>query len=83
MNPHKEKNLMKSMQIIINKITSDLFRLIRLKILNKLSDDVKEPLMSTHKSLAVAGLEEFNDSIDDSIAAADIMIKKKDNKKER
>nr|XP_045606783.1 E3 UFM1-protein ligase 1-like [Procambarus clarkii] len=56
---------------------------IRVKIIKKLSEDMTEPLLNAHKTLIGCSLEEFFDVIDDAIAVTGIMLKKKDNKKDR
>ncbi|MCL4129817.1 UNVERIFIED_CONTAM: hypothetical protein GTU68_031328 [Idotea baltica] len=56
---------------------------VRLKIINQLDDDLKQPLLAVHKKLTGSSVEEFLTKIDDAIAAADIIHKKKDNKKDR
>ncbi|XP_068237090.1 E3 UFM1-protein ligase 1 [Palaemon carinicauda] len=55
----------------------------RLKIIKNLSEDVTEPLLAIHKSLTVGDLEEFLALVDDAISVTGIMLKKKDNKKDR
>ncbi|KAG0725427.1 E3 UFM1-protein ligase 1 [Chionoecetes opilio] len=56
---------------------------IRLKIIHKLPEDVSATLIKAHKTLINSTLEEFYEAVDGAIAATGIMLKKKDNKKDR
>lgn len=56
---------------------------VRLKIIKNLSEDMMEPLLAIHKSLTTSDMEEFLTLIDDAVSATGIMLKKKDNKKDR
>ncbi|KAK8751399.1 hypothetical protein OTU49_014591, partial [Cherax quadricarinatus] len=56
---------------------------IRLKIIKKLSEEMTVPLLNVHKALSGSSLEEFFDVVDDAIAVTGVMLKKKDNKKDR
>ncbi|XP_076035805.1 UFM1 specific ligase 1 [Oratosquilla oratoria] len=55
----------------------------RVKIISKLDDAIKEPMASVHKTLTGASLEDFFSCADSALSAADIMLKKKDHKKDR
>ncbi|KAK3889969.1 hypothetical protein Pcinc_006121 [Petrolisthes cinctipes] len=61
----------------------DLTPEMRVKIIQKLDEDTSPPLLSVNKTLVGAGLEEFHKAVDEAVAAAGIMLKKKDNKKDR
>ncbi|XP_063605952.1 E3 UFM1-protein ligase 1-like [Penaeus indicus] len=56
---------------------------IRQSVIKNLPDDTKEVMMTAHKTLAAADIDEFMDAADEAIAAAGLMLKKKDNKKDR
>ncbi|XP_042213163.1 E3 UFM1-protein ligase 1-like [Homarus americanus] len=56
---------------------------IRLKIIKKLSEEMIEPLQNVHKTLSGSSVEDFVNVVDDAIAITGIMLKKKDNKKDR
>ncbi|KAK8399047.1 hypothetical protein O3P69_004257 [Scylla paramamosain] len=56
---------------------------IRLKIIHKLPEDTNAALVKVHKTLTGSSLEEFYEHVDAAIAATGIMLKKKDNKKDR
>ncbi|KAJ8682576.1 hypothetical protein QAD02_018368 [Eretmocerus hayati] len=55
----------------------------RLKMLQDLPKDVKEPLMNLHKSIMESSLDEFLNCIDPAMAACCLVLKKYDKKKER
>ncbi|MPC70941.1 E3 UFM1-protein ligase 1 [Portunus trituberculatus] len=55
----------------------------RLKIIHKLPEDTNAALVKVHKTLTGSTLEEFYEHVDAAIAATGIMLKKKDNKKDR
>ncbi|RXG61520.1 E3 UFM1-protein ligase 1 [Armadillidium vulgare] len=46
-------------------------------------DEAKKPLLAINKTLNGVSVEDFLNKIDDAVAAADIILKKKDNKKDR
>lgn len=54
-----------------------------MKIINQLEDEAKKPLLAINKTLNGVSVEDFLNKIDDAVAAADIILKKKDNKKDR
>lgn len=54
-----------------------------MKIIHKLPEDTSAALLGVHKTLVGSTLEEFYDQVDAAIAATGIMLKKKDNKKDR
>lgn len=56
---------------------------IRQSAIKNLPDDTKEVMMTAHKTLAASDVDEFMDAADEAIAAAGLMLKKKDNKKDR
>lgn len=56
---------------------------MRVKIIQKLDEDTTPPLQTVNKTLTGTGLEEFHKVVDDAVAATGIMLKKKDNKKDR
>lgn len=58
---------------------------VRLKILNGLSNDMRETLMALHKSLASSSVDDFLNVIDAAVGPGlcDIILKKPDKKKER
>ncbi|KAG1953551.1 E3 UFM1-protein ligase 1 [Pimephales promelas] len=56
---------------------------IRLKILAKLSDEVKSPLMKLHNSLNGKAIEEFLSCLETSAEECGLLLKKGDKKRER
>ncbi|KAK2883752.1 hypothetical protein QQF64_016521 [Cirrhinus molitorella] len=62
-----------------NAITSE----IRLKILAKLSDEVKSPLMKLHNSLNGKAIEDFLSCLETSAEECGLLLKKGDKKRER
>lgn len=56
---------------------------IRQSVIKNLPDDTKEVMMTAHKTLAASDIDEFMDAADEAIASAGLMLKKKDNKKDR
>lgn len=40
-------------------------------------------MMTVHKTLVATDIDEFMDAADEAVAAAGLMLKKKDNKKDR
>ncbi|XP_053712431.1 E3 UFM1-protein ligase 1-like [Synchiropus splendidus] len=60
-------------------ITSD----VRIKILGKLPEEIKEPLIKLHNSLNGKAVEEFLTNLEVSAEACGFMVKKGDKKKER
>lgn len=54
-----------------------------MKIIHKLPEDTSAALLGVHKTLVGSTLEEFYDQVDAAITATGIMLKKKDNKKDR
>ncbi|KAK9956318.1 hypothetical protein ABG768_014060 [Culter alburnus] len=56
---------------------------IRLKILAKLSDEVKSPLMKLHNSLNGKAIEEFLSCLETSAEDCGLLLKKGDKKRER
>ncbi|XP_071532971.1 E3 UFM1-protein ligase 1 [Panulirus ornatus] len=56
---------------------------VRLKIIKKLTEDISEPMFSVHKTLNGSSLEDFFDRVNDAVVVSGVMLKKKDNKKDR
>ncbi|XP_051940382.1 E3 UFM1-protein ligase 1 [Hippocampus zosterae] len=56
---------------------------LRLKILAKVSDDTKAPLIKLHNSLNGKTIEEFLENLETAAEACGFMLKKADKKKER
>ncbi|XP_073672653.1 E3 UFM1-protein ligase 1 [Garra rufa] len=56
---------------------------IRLKILGKLSDEVKSPLMKLHNSLSGKAIEDFLSCLETSAEECGLFLKKVDKKRER
>ncbi|XP_077380237.1 E3 UFM1-protein ligase 1 [Festucalex cinctus] len=79
--------------ILVNFLAADLMMSVedpsamtaemRLKILAKVSDDAKAPLVKLHNSLNGKTIEEFLDKLETSAEACGFMLKKADKKKER
>ena len=55
----------------------------RVKILNKLPQDMAPDLLKLHKALAAAELAEFDGALEPALATCGIMLKKQDRKKDR
>ncbi|XP_077427198.1 E3 UFM1-protein ligase 1 isoform X2 [Vanacampus margaritifer] len=79
--------------ILVNFLAADLMMSVenpgsitaelRMKILTKVSDDTKAPLMKLHNSLNGKTIEEFLENFETSAEACGFMLKKADKKKER
>ncbi|TRY68005.1 hypothetical protein DNTS_007254 [Danionella cerebrum] len=63
--------------------SADVSSEVRLKILAKLSDDVKAPLMKLHNSLNGKGIEDFLSILETSAEQCGLLLKKGDKKRER
>ena len=55
----------------------------RVKILNKLPQDMAPDLLKLHKAVAAADLSDFDAALDPALATCGIMAKKQDRKKDR
>ncbi|XP_071455601.1 E3 UFM1-protein ligase 1 homolog [Hetaerina americana] len=56
---------------------------IRIKILNEVTPQVRDPLMKLHKSLSGNSIEEYLVAAEGALAVCDIVLKKQDKKKEK
>lgn len=61
----------------------DLTPEMRVKMLNEFPKEIKEPLMKLHKVVMGNSVDEFFTTLEPACAAADIMIRKADKKKDR
>ena len=56
---------------------------MRVKMLNAFSKETKDPLMKLHKAVIGSSVDEFFAALDPAYAAAEIVIRKADKKKDR